>query len=43
MRGVIEMTRMIEVNRSYTQVATMLKDQGDMRRSAVEKLAEVPA
>ncbi|MES1155541.1 MAG: flagellar basal body rod C-terminal domain-containing protein, partial [Pseudorhodoplanes sp.] len=42
-RGVIEMTRMIEVSRAYTQVATMLKDQGDMRRSAVEKLAEVPA
>ena len=42
-RGVIEMTRMIEVNRSYTQVATMLQNQGDMRRSAVEKLAEVPA
>jgi flagellar basal-body rod protein FlgF len=42
-RSVIEMTRMIEVSRSYTQVATMLDKQGDMRRSAVEKLAEVPA
>ncbi len=42
-RGVIEMTRMIEVTRSYTQVATMLQQQGDMRRSAIEKLAEVPA
>jgi flagellar basal-body rod protein FlgF len=42
-RGVIEMTRLIEVTRNYTQVATMLQNQGDMRRSAVEKLAEVPA
>ena len=41
--GVIEMTRMIEVTRSYTQVAAMLQQQGDMRRNAIEKLAEVPA
>jgi flagellar basal body rod protein FlgG len=40
---VIEMTRMIEVTRNYTQVATMLQTHGDMRKSAVEKLAEVPA
>jgi flagellar basal-body rod protein FlgF len=42
-RGVVEMTRMIEVNRAYTSVATMLQNQGEMRKSAVEKLAEVPA
>ena len=42
-RSVIEMTRMIEVTRNYTQVATMLQTHGDMRKSAVEKLAEVPA
>jgi flagellar basal-body rod protein FlgF len=42
-RGVIEMTRMIDVARSYASVATMLQHQGDMRKSAVEKLAEVPA
>lgn len=40
-RAVSEMTRMIEVTRSYTQVATMLSQQSDMRRSAIEKLAEV--
>lgn len=39
-RSVIEMTRMIEVTRSYTQVATMLSQQSDMRRSAIEKLAD---
>ncbi len=42
-RSVIEMTRMIEVTRSYTQIAGILQQQSDMRRSAVEKLAEVPA
>jgi len=34
------MTRMIEVTRSYTQVATLLQQQSDMRRSAIEKLAD---
>jgi flagellar basal-body rod protein FlgF len=42
-RSVLEMTRMIEVTRSYTQVAGMLQQQSDVRRSAIEKLAEVPA
>jgi flagellar basal-body rod protein FlgF len=41
-RGVVEMTRMVEVTRTYTQVASMLQQQADMRRSAIEKLAEVP-
>jgi hypothetical protein len=34
---------MIEVTRSYTQVAAMLQQQGDMRQSAIQKLADVPA
>jgi flagellar basal-body rod protein FlgF len=38
----MEMTRMIEVTRAYTSVATMLSQQSDMHRSAIEKLAEVP-
>lgn len=42
-RPVIEMTRMIEVTRTYTQIATLMQQQGDLRRSAIEKLAEVPA
>ena len=42
-RSVVEMTRMIEVTRSYTQVAAMLQQQGDMRQSAIQKLAETPA
>jgi flagellar basal-body rod protein FlgF/flagellar basal-body rod protein FlgG len=42
-RGVVEMTRMIEITRSYTQVATMLQQQHDLRTSAIDKLADVPA
>lgn len=41
-RSVVEMTRMIEVTRSYTQVAAMLAQQSDLQKSAIEKLAEVP-
>jgi flagellar basal-body rod protein FlgF len=42
-KAVIEMTRMIEITRAYTQIAAMLQQQSDLRRSAVERLAEVPA
>jgi flagellar basal-body rod protein FlgF len=41
-RAVVEMTRMIEVTRSYTQVATMLSQQADLQRTSMSKLAEVP-
>jgi len=34
---------MIEVTRSYTEIAGILQQQSDMRRSAIEKLADVPA
>ena len=36
------MSRMIEITRTYTQIAQILQNQSDMRRSAIEKLAEVP-
>ena len=42
-KAVIEMTRMIEITRTYTQVAALLQQQSDMRRTAIEKLSEVPA
>jgi flagellar basal-body rod protein FlgF len=41
--GVAEMTRMIEINRTYTQVATMLQTASDLRKSSIDKLADVPA
>ncbi|MGV3635721.1 MAG: flagellar basal-body rod protein FlgF [Pseudorhodoplanes sp.] len=42
-KAVVEMTRMIEVTRHYSQIAGMLQQHGDTRRSAIERLAEVPA
>jgi flagellar basal-body rod protein FlgF len=41
--GVVEITRMIEVTRSYTQVAAMLAQQNDLQQNAIDKLAAVPA
>jgi flagellar basal-body rod protein FlgF len=41
-RAVVEMTRMIDITRTYTQIATILQQQADLRRSAVEKLGAVP-
>jgi flagellar basal-body rod protein FlgF len=41
--SVTEMSRMIEVTRTYTQIATLLQQQSDLQRSAIEKLADVPA
>jgi flagellar basal-body rod protein FlgF len=41
--AVVEMSRMIEVTRAYTQISAMLQQQGDLRKSALEKLADVPA
>jgi flagellar basal-body rod protein FlgF len=38
-RPVIEMSRLIEVNRAYANIAGMLQRSDDLRRSAVEKLA----
>jgi flagellar basal-body rod protein FlgF/flagellar basal-body rod protein FlgG len=42
-KSVVEMTRMIEITRAYTQIASMLQSHSDMRRSAIDKLSEVPA
>jgi flagellar basal-body rod protein FlgF/flagellar basal-body rod protein FlgG len=41
--SVVEMSRMIEVTRTYTQISAMLQQQGDLRKSTLEKLADVPA
>jgi flagellar basal-body rod protein FlgF/flagellar basal-body rod protein FlgG len=42
-RSVVEMTRMIEISRTYTSIATMLQSQSDMRKNAIQQLADVPA
>ena len=41
--SVHEMSRMIEITRTYTQISALLQQQHDLHRTAVEKLAEVPA
>ena len=42
-RGVIEMSRMIELTRTYAQIAGILQQSSDLRQSSIDKLAEVPA
>jgi flagellar basal-body rod protein FlgF len=41
--SVAEMSRLIEVTRAYTQMANLLQQQSDLHKSAIEKLADVPA
>ena len=41
--SVAEMSRMIEVTRAYSSISTMLQQQGDLRKTAIERLADVPA
>ena len=41
--SVTEMGRMIEITRTYQQISAMLQQQGDLRKSALDKLADVPA
>jgi flagellar basal-body rod protein FlgF len=41
--SVAEMSHMIEVTRAYTQMATMLQNQSDLHKSAIDKLADVPS
>jgi flagellar basal-body rod protein FlgF len=40
---VLEMSRLIEVNRAYSSVSTMLQRTDELRKSAIERLASVPA
>jgi flagellar basal-body rod protein FlgF len=37
-----EMSRMMEVTRSYTAIASLLQQQSDLHKNAIEKLADVP-
>jgi len=40
--GVGEMTRLIEVTRSYTDIANILQQQSDQRRNALSQLSQAP-
>jgi flagellar basal-body rod protein FlgF len=41
--AVAEMSRMIEVTRTYKEISSILQQQGDLRKTAIEKLADVPS
>src|SRR3954462_3851045 len=41
-KSVLEMTRMVEVGRAYTQIASRLQQQTHTRKTAIDRLAEVP-
>jgi flagellar basal-body rod protein FlgF len=41
--SVAEMSNMIEVTRAYTQMSTLLQQQSDLHKSAIQQLADVPA
>lgn len=41
--GVIEMTRLIEVNRSYEQISRMISDHDELRLKAIQRLGDVKA
>jgi flagellar basal-body rod protein FlgF/flagellar basal-body rod protein FlgG len=40
---VTEMSRMVDITRTYTQIAALLQQQSDLHKTAIEKLADVPA
>jgi flagellar basal-body rod protein FlgF len=41
--AVAEMARMIQITRSYTDIAAILQQQGDQRRNALAQLSQLPA
>ena len=41
--AVAEMGRMIEVSRTYTQIANILQQQSDLHKNAINQLAEIPS
>jgi flagellar basal-body rod protein FlgF/flagellar basal-body rod protein FlgG len=42
-QSVIEMSRMIEITRSYQQIAALLQAESELQKAAIEQLAAVPA
>lgn len=40
--GVAEMARMIEITRSYTDIANILTQEGDLRKNALSQLSQTP-
>jgi flagellar basal-body rod protein FlgF len=41
--SVVEMSRMMEVSRAYTSIATLMQQQSELQKTAIQQLADVPA
>ena len=41
--GVVEVSRLIELSRAYSQVALLLQNQSDLHKNAIQQLAAVPS
>jgi flagellar basal-body rod protein FlgF len=41
--GVVEMSRLIEITRSYAEVASLLQQEGDLHKNAIQQLSEIPS
>ena len=41
--SVVEMSRMMEVSRAYTSIATLMQQASELQKSAIQALADVPA
>jgi flagellar basal-body rod protein FlgF len=41
--GVVEMSRLIEISRAYSQVALLLQNASDLHKNAIAQLANVPS
>jgi flagellar basal-body rod protein FlgF/flagellar basal-body rod protein FlgG len=42
-RPVVEMARMIEITRSYSDIAAIIQQQGDLRKNSLQQLAQAPS
>ncbi len=42
-RSIVEMARMMEITRSYSDIAAILQQQGDLRRNSLQQLAQAPS
>jgi flagellar basal-body rod protein FlgF len=41
--SVAEMSRLMEVSRAYTSIATLMQQQAELQKTAIQQLADVPA
>jgi flagellar basal-body rod protein FlgF len=41
--GVVEVSRLIEISRAYSQIAQMLQNESDLHKNAISQLASVPS